>query len=464
MRTNPLWTAKVIAVAIVASALALASSLVPARSAAAAPGPLISAGMIPVGAIPLASGEYFLPSEKTLNVQGMLVSPAQLADIYAIAEATGGDLATVTADFLWQEEFGAAATVLEEEFPDQYASARRLEARGGPYLAFKGPVPERAEQLVADLSQPVMLIGERGYSKAELTEVQAAAFRQVTSHPHVATASSIADDSTGVITIEVEPIRSLTSNEEEGLYTSLRPVADNPAIAFEVVIVDKVHSLEPEASLRGGGYFNNPASTSADRKCTTGFTVRHVAGQRPAGFATAGHCGRLSQIRWFANQDLSGWTSHTVATVHEGSFGDLATYTMGSSSNQLMPQFYSSRTAITNVMGSRNPQVDDVLCVFGAVSGRGCATVDALNLCRISSREICSLARVNADLTQGGDSGGPWFAGGYAYGIHAGSSSAVNKSYFTPVSRLSNLWGMVVVRVGGRQHLTVLGGKNAGGW
>ncbi|UUZ59902.1 S1 family peptidase [Nocardioides sp. B-3] len=47
------------------------------------------------------------------------------------------------------------------------------------------------------------------------------------------------------------------------------------------------------------------------------------------------------------------------------------------------------------------------------------------------------------DISSGGDSGGPWFDGGIAQGIHAGAIDDEH-SFFTRISRVGSLDAYVV--------------------
>ncbi|MEI3614887.1 hypothetical protein [Pseudogracilibacillus sp. SO30301A] len=56
------------------------------------------------------------------------------------------------------------------------------------------------------------------------------------------------------------------------------------------------------------------------------------------------------------------------------------------------------------------------------------------------------MTAVSRHITSGGDSGGPWFYGGTAYGIHSGyqTISNVKRSQFTPAVNMQNTVGMRV--------------------
>ncbi len=57
------------------------------------------------------------------------------------------------------------------------------------------------------------------------------------------------------------------------------------------------------------------------------------------------------------------------------------------------------------------------LCKFGQRSGKSCDYVYQLNHCW---DDYCHLTAMHNDNAEGGDSGGPWFYGTVAYGVHSG--------------------------------------------
>lgn len=401
---------------------------------------------LPIGAVEVGAGMYHLPGDATLTIEGYDLAPTQLADITAISLNRGVPLRQAIEDFLWQEQFGQVATRLEEEFPREYTGARRLEERGGPYIAFRGEVPVLARALVAELPRSVRLIGGRGFSQSELVETLTEAFSVLVDTGKVANATGTADDSNGLITIRAVLKEHLTPAESDLARVSLEPLApENRAIGIKLSIVEHLDEFRVENDVRGGSHFHLSPSTSSTSKCTTGYTVRQTSSGRE-GVATAGHCQRPfgATTRWYANHSLSGWRGYALEQAHEGSLGDISWYRV--TGERRLPQFFS-HTGLTRTVAATNgnPQLDDDLCKYGVETGHGCARVIALNDCVFGSQgQICSLTRMNAHITGGGDSGGPWFASRTPYGIHAGAQGG--NSLFTRVGRLSNAFGVVLIR------------------
>lgn len=81
------------------------------------------------------------------------------------------------------------------------------------------------------------------------------------------------------------------------------------------------------------------------------------------------------------------------------------------------------------------------LCKYGRKSGQTCDKVRSLQTCRNS---YCSLVDMHNRKADGGDSGGPWFLGGTAYGVHSGFHTTgilpKKRDQFTPLySTLADL-------------------------
>jgi hypothetical protein len=94
-----------------------------------------------------------------------------------------------------------------------------------------------------------------------------------------------------------------------------------------------------------------------------------------------------------------------------------------------------------------NPGSGAYVCVNGMTtalsSGVNCTYASAnINMCANFSwpngtvHTHCGIVRTQNTITQPGDSGGPWFTGTIALGIHSGSGSG--GSFFTRIGRAAN--------------------------
>jgi streptogrisin C len=174
----------------------------------------------------------------------------------------------------------------------------------------------------------------------------------------------------------------------------------------------------------GGKRLTKQGTFPFENECTTTFAVRNVV-TSVTGVLTAGHCQAALHCwhngtihyditfvaqRYDADQD---WQWHTTPNPDVGLFWDGAAY-----------------RSVTG-LEARSSMVGDYACHYGWVSGFSCGWIQSITYSNISggcNGYVC--APVYALVTgpsmnnAGGDSGGPWFSGGRAYGIHKAGNGA----------------------------------------
>jgi streptogrisin C len=177
--------------------------------------------------------------------------------------------------------------------------------------------------------------------------------------------------------------------------------------------------------------------------CTTGFTVQ---GSSATGFVTAGHCPNTLSYAVAPTEQSLPYSAPFIAEI-KSNLADLQWNTTPAHTDYAAFWGSSPRVATART-GIGVAYVGQGLCHRGSVSGYTCGYVTSTtfapawaNAC--STPCTASFVRVegSALASLGGDSGGPWFAGGAAYGIHMGGSHGeiAAWSVYTPVSRLSTL-------------------------
>lgn len=153
-------------------------------------------------------------------------------------------------------------------------------------------------------------------------------------------------------------------------------------------------------------------------ECTTGFSVRNV-GTGTTGVLTAGHC----------NDPLHYWhngTIHYDITLAGQRYDNDQDWQWHFTPVPDQPQFWSGSNYRT-VTGTepRLSMVGDYACHYGWSTGYSCGTIQSIHYTPTDGCNGfgCSAVwvRVAGATSSGGDSGGPWFSGGRAYGVHTGS-------------------------------------------
>lgn len=166
-----------------------------------------------------------------------------------------------------------------------------------------------------------------------------------------------------------------------------------------------------------GGALTTTSSTGTSG-CTTGFTVTS------GGIATAGHC---SNDRWYnmAGTQGSGNTYQmTYQAQHKGNWGDFQWHTTGHTEYDDFYYSWGSRRDVSGVQ--QTVVVNDFVCFFGRVTGpdTDCDLVyKPIHTTTVDGVTYRNLVAVAGNPTLNGDSGGPWYLGGTAWGIHKGRST-----------------------------------------
>lgn len=190
----------------------------------------------------LDDGSYFLPDE-TVEIGDHELSLALLVDLLWIAGDEGISLEEAIFRFAWQERFAHVVTELQRGGSGRFAGAAIVDGGCGAWIAFNGPVPPGAAELVAQLSVPVELIGDRGYSEAELAGVLHEVFPRIAEHSDIVNASGWTDLATGSVIIHAQPASDTTARARAALCEALRPPpAANPAIEIRLILIEAAGS------------------------------------------------------------------------------------------------------------------------------------------------------------------------------------------------------------------------------
>ena len=208
--------------------------------------------------------------------------------------------------------------------------------------------------------------------------------------------------------------------------------------AGDVAVDEEIGGPDELSDVYGGKRLTQQGSTTI--QCTSTFTVRNVV-TGVTGLLTAGHCSNSMHYwhngtihfdityqyeRWDADQD---WQWHTTPDTEVGVFWDGGSY-----------------RAVTGTE-PRSSMVGDFACHYGFVTGQSCGTIQSItyvpNLPFGCGGVTCAAvyARVTGSglKSSGGDSGGPWFVGGRAYGIHMGSAGTTPNlsAFFNTINYIS---------------------------
>lgn len=203
-----------------------------------------------------------------------------------------------------------------------------------------------------------------------------------------------------------------------------RLLEDRIGVAYAVVD-GRGHS--DSAWFAGGQEMRRVSSDT--RACTSGFAARK-RGNGPYGIITAGHCPDSLKVHGITLEYARGYASlHSDAQFHRIPTG---------AGHTALDDFECGDIRLCDVDSDikRSRMMGDWVCHYGMNSGRSCGTVAAINH-RPAYAGACTyedgrarrcdnvFVLVRGDDLKGcrGDSGGPWYRSGTAYGIHKGNTN-----------------------------------------
>ena len=211
-------------------------------------------------------------------------------------------------------------------------------------------------------------------------------------------------------------------------------------------VVEDGRGLSADATFIGGQRMS---------KCTSGFTARH-RGTGVHGIITAAHC--------YGSISLHGVSLTPVIDILGPDIDARFLRVPTGSSHRLLDEFVCGRTLPCDVTSdiARNRMMGNYVCHYGRNSGNSCGIIDDINFSPSDSIRACvngcdnTFVRVSGHSLSscGGDSGGPWYSGGLAYGIHTGSlgstscNSRITYAFFSAIQRVEGQLGVDILTRG----------------
>lgn len=199
----------------------------------------------------------------------------------------------------------------------------------------------------------------------------------------------------------------------------------------EIVAVERLG--EPQAYVTGG----LPVTS-----CTSGFTVQNGGGT--LGVTTAAHCPNVQQYNNrsipLAGEAFSGSSDVQWHTAPEF----FVTNRIFDGVNDAVTPNYRFITATK----SRDQQVvGEFICKYGITTGQTCGTISSKTFqpswVPSASPTYIYVTGGSVNLSEGGDSGGPWFSGETAYGTHSGggngSGGVLNDAIYMAIDYIAPL-------------------------
>jgi len=177
-------------------------------------------------------------------------------------------------------------------------------------------------------------------------------------------------------------------------------------------------------------------------RCSLGFNVTDSQGR--FFFLTAGHCGKVAST-WFANSAHTTLLGNSTRFSFPGNDYAIVQYTNGNIPHPGTVNLYGGTQAITT---AANATVGQKVKRSGSTSHVHSGVVQALNATvNYPEGTVHGLIKTNV-CAEGGDSGGPLFAGTSALGLTSGGSGDCTfggTTFFQPVTEALSAYGVHVV-------------------
>jgi streptogrisin D len=174
-------------------------------------------------------------------------------------------------------------------------------------------------------------------------------------------------------------------------------------------------------------------------RCSLGFNVRSGSTYY---FLTAGHCGNIAST-WYSNSSHTTVLGTTAGSSFPGNDYAIVRYTNGSTPPGTVDLYGSSQDITT----SGNATVGQSVRRSGSTTHVHSGTVTAVNATvNYAEGTVTGLIRTTV-CAEGGDSGGPLFAGSVALGLTSGGSgncSSGGTTFFQPVTEALSVYGVSV--------------------
>lgn len=373
---------------------------------------------------------------------------AELQDLETTSASTGVPVTTLLATQAGAVEFATAVDAIQTASPESFVDAGLAEEQNPrPWIVFTTPPSSALLETLAQLPMDVDVYSGAPASFDELQEAAATLTTALAEQPGVASAGAavvgMGTEIQATYTLDsASPTGSAPSREvltAMALVELARTTPDG-TLPVAVSVSEAVPEVAPQTLVQGGRELHL-ASTNA-RACTGGFTaIRNGV----KGIITAKHC--PDKLRYLSNVGVLA----TAVAAKNSSKGQLdLQFHKTKSPNTTNRQFRATGKASKDdriVREVANPVKGEVACHWGQSSGYSCSTVATTNYCAHyrGLGTFCNLAKTRKDISKNGDSGGPWFYGLTAIGIHSGDSNG-SYSMFTRIGAVKNYLGATVYK------------------
>jgi streptogrisin C len=366
-----------------------------------------------------------------LGAEG-IVPDEVLHDLKHAATATGEDWTSLVERHTGIGEFSLLATELETEYPDSFVQAGLLGSSQGHYwILFTTPPDQAVIERLRKLPVNVEVRYGEAPSVAEWERVATGIVSEIAKYPTLfkSGGASLGRDAKELLveySLAEHPdsangdtvMAALSSALQAGAASSLDGLLPLPARLAELA---PGTGPTAETTVQGGRNLNLASTNAAE--CTGGFT----AARTNRGIVTAAHCANSLNYNGVGGVlDFITKAQTTPPDTIDLQFHRTRTEN-GHTTNKQFRATGTSGSDDRTVTSVTNSPLGSTVCHWGRTSEYSCSTVVDVNFCRaVDGITRCGLDETAEDISSPGDSGGPWFLGNSARGIHTG---ALNGQY-----------------------------------
>ncbi|MER7132391.1 S1 family peptidase [Streptosporangium saharense] len=380
--------------------------------------------------------------DPTIRIDG--IPFAELIDLDRYAGSHDMSLKEAIDRYGWAPAINPVAARLRTEFADSVADIAITDDGRSVRIGFKAGIPQKAVELAKSLPVTVNLHPDRGFSEKELLALQKSTHRQLEAVGKADLIIGRIDAESGEVKFTVR-LKKTGEGERRAAMEAMRPASPaNPATRVNVEFTEDVSHVVEDNYIRGGGLLNSSAGN-----CTNGFNVTNTSTNARAS-VTARHCADASAYFTYRNHDVLSTTTTTLSRFFRSVNYDLARYDKSSTTTMTQKRtFYYDKDLprYAHDVGT-SPVVGQLVCKYGRETGAGCDNITDINvdISEWGSDGKRYLGNILTDhITDGGDSGGPWYYGNRAWGIHSSGGFQLGYgtySAFVPADRVNDSDGL----------------------
>lgn len=379
----------------------------------------------------LVSGAGVLSADAELDG----VPVAEFLDLAHLADIENSTLQQAHSKHAEGENFRQARDAIELIEPDKLSSAEWLGEFG--QISIKGEATPEITEIIETSGTPIALIENLPYSR---NEIHKAAQTFATSMPEGGSVEVYEAD--GNIVVRMPPGAPDLSTVRMNSFKDTAP--DGVTVRFDDLPRKLDDSTNEDSNLRGGAVING----NGDGSCLASFVLKSTK-HNATRVGTARHCIDSSTTSLFTLHAIDGGSTTTLTVQGLGSPTgmDLGLLSHGGWNRQAT--FYADWNIKRGVYGrSGLPSVGEQVCHFRRINGPQCSTV-LLHYYASGSDSRTIRVVSSHNISAGGDSGGPWFYGTTAKGVHRGKyqyTDTAQLSDFTPAYLYQNMGYDILLR------------------